>query len=155
MGAKMQYELINNGKKSFNPIEQVLLNRGIKKEDIVQFLNPDDNNILDPLLLNNMARGAKMLLLHIQNADRIHFVVDADCDGFCSSAALINYLNYLFPSCVQNYVTYSLHDGKQHGIILKDIPDDVKLVITPDSSSNEEDLHKTLFDRGIDVLVLD
>lgn len=76
MGAKMRYELINNGKKSFNPIEQVLLNRGIKKEDIVQFLNPDDNNILDSLLLNNIARGAKMLLLHIQNADRIHFVVD-------------------------------------------------------------------------------
>ena len=35
------------------------------------------------------------------------------------------------------------------------MPEDVKLVIAPDSSSNEFEIHKSLHERGIDVLVID
>jgi single-stranded-DNA-specific exonuclease len=56
---------------------------------------------------------------------------------------------------VQNNVLYRIHTGKQHGIIPTSIPEDVKLVIAPDSSSNDHDEHKELFEKGIDVLVID
>jgi single-stranded-DNA-specific exonuclease len=56
---------------------------------------------------------------------------------------------------VQNNITYRLHEGKQHGIILDTVPDDVKLVIAPDSSSNDYEVHEELAKRGIDVLVID
>jgi single-stranded-DNA-specific exonuclease len=56
---------------------------------------------------------------------------------------------------VQNNIYYRIHTGKQHGIILDTIPKDVKLVIAPDSSSNDYDEHKALYERGVDVLVID
>ena len=72
-----------------------------------------------------------------------------------SSAVLINYLNILFPNFVQTMVYYRIHEGKEHGILFETVPADVKLVIAPDSSSSDYDVHKKLHDMGIDVLVLD
>ena len=81
--------------------------------------------------------------------------VDSDCDGFTSAALLLNYLNSLFPGFTQNNIVYRLHEGKQHGLILETIPEDVSLVIAPDSSSNDYEVHEALAARGIDVLVID
>ena len=96
-----------------------------------------------------------MLISHIGQNDKIFIQVDADCDGYTSAAILINYLNCLFPHFVQTKIFYRIHDGKQHGLLINTIPDDVKLVIAPDSSSSDYEEHKQLHDRGIDVLVLD
>ena len=87
--------------------------------------------------------------------DKILVQIDSDCDGYTSSAVLINYLHTLFPGFVENNVTYRFHEGKEHGIILETIPEDVKLVIAPDSSSNDYEVHQKLSERGVDVLVID
>ena len=107
------------------------------------------------MLLTNMQEGAKMLISHIGQNDKIFIQVDADCDGYTSAAILINYLNCLFPHFVQTNISYRVHDGKQHGLLVETIPDDVKLVIAPDSSSSDFEEHEELSKRGIDVLVLD
>jgi single-stranded-DNA-specific exonuclease len=75
-------------------------------------LSVDENDVLDPMLLMNMRDGVKMLMTHISANDRAFLVVDADCDGYTSSAILMNYLNRLFPSWVQNQVEYFMHNGK-------------------------------------------
>ena len=87
--------------------------------------------------------------------DKILVQIDSDCDGYTSSAVLINYLHTLFPGFVENNITYRFHEGKEHGIILETIPEDVKLVIAPDSSSNDYEVHQKLSERGVDVLVID
>ena len=92
---------------------------------------------------------------HIKNNDKIFIQVDSDCDGFTSSAILINYLNCLFPHFVQTNISYRLHEGKQHGVILDTVPEGTKLVIIPDAGSNQFEEHAALRDRGIDVLVID
>ena len=102
-----------------------------------------------------MQEGAKMLISHIGQNDKILVQVDADCDGYTSAAMLINYLNCLFPHFVQTNIFYRVHDGKQHGLLINTIPEDIKLVIAPDSSSSDYEVHKQLAERGIDVLVLD
>ena len=56
---------------------------------------------------------------------------------------------------MQNNILYRIHTGKEHGILLNTIPTDVKLVIAPDSSSNDYEVHKELAERGVDVLVID
>ena len=140
---------------SLKPVEQVLVNRGIKFEDITHFKFPSANDLLDPALLTNMRKGAQMLISHIGQNDKIFVQVDADCDGYTSAAILINYLNCLFPHFVQTNISYRVHDGKQHGLLVDTIPDDVKLVIAPDSSSSDFEEHAQLAKRGIDVLVLD
>ena len=151
----MRYQLRSKRDKSLSVVEQIFINRGFKKEDVPHYLDTSALDVLDPGRLANIDEGVKMLITHIKNNDRIFIQVDSDCDGFTSAALLINYLNRLFPSFVQNNIIYALHDGKQHGIILDKIPENVKLVIAPDSSSNDYDIHKELAERGIDVLVID
>lgn len=103
----------------------------------------------------NMEQGAKMLIRHISQEDKAFIQIDSDADGYTSSSLLINYLNSLFPGYVQNNISYRVHEGKQHGLILETIPEDVKLVIAPDASSNDYEVHRKLRERGIDVLVID
>lgn len=149
----MEYQLINPRRPGTSAIEQVLLNRGI--QDVRHYLNTVDSDILSPLDLDNIENGAKLLVSHIVQESKVFVIIDSDCDGYCSSALLINYLNNLFPAFVQNNISYSPHTGKQHGIILDMIPEDVKLVIAPDSASSDYEQHEELAKRGIDVLVLD
>ena len=154
----MEYQLIVPGipqKDVMTAVEQVLANRGIKPENVEHYLNTTDEDILDPKLIMNMESGVKMLIKHIYQNDKVLIQIDSDVDGYTSAAHLINYLNCLFPSFVQNNIYYRLHSGKQHGIILDTVPEDVKLVIAPDSSSNDYEVHAELAARGVDVLVID
>ena len=100
-----------------------------------------------------------MLIKHINNNDKAFIIVDSDCDGYCSSAIFLNYLNRHFPHWIQNQVEYFMHDGKQHGLGDANIGDLIqrgfKLVICPDSASNDYEQHQALKEHGIDVLVLD
>ena len=136
-------------------VEQVLANRGIAPEQVERYLNTTDEDILSPSLIANIAQGVKLLIYHISQGHKILIQIDSDCDGYTSAAHFINYLNCLFPGYVQNNVYYRIHSGKQHGIILETIPDDVKLVVAPDSSSNDYEVHEKLAERGVDVLVID
>ena len=153
----MEYQLIVPGipHQNLSAVESVLANRGIAPENVEHYLNTTDADIYPPTLFPTIQDGARMLVKHISQNDKVLIQVDSDCDGYTSAAALINYLNCLFPGFVQNNIYYRIHTGKQHGIILDTIPDDVKLVICPDSSSNDYDEHKALADRGVDVLVID
>ena len=154
----MEYQLIVPGiplEKELTAVEQVLANRGIIPANVEHYLHTTDEDILDPKSIMNMRSGVKMLIKHIAQNDKVLIQIDSDCDGYTSAAALINYLNCLFPGFVQNNVYYRIHTGKQHGIILDTVPADVKLVIAPDSSSNDYEEHRTLMERGVDVLVID
>ena len=124
-------------------------------EDIYHYLNTTEDDILDPSSIKNMEEGVKLLIKHISNDDKVFVQVDSDCDGYTSAALLLNYLYLLFPAFIENNVQFRLHEGKQHGILYDTIPEDVKLVIAPDSSSNDYLPHQWLHERGCDVLVID
>lgn len=149
----MEYQLINPRRPGTSAIEQVLLNRGI--ENVEHYLHTMDTDILSPLDLDNIKEGARLLVSHITQGSKVMVIIDSDCDGYCSSAILINYLNNLFPAFVQNNISYKPHAGKQHGIVLDMIPEDVKLVIAPDSASSDYEQHQELASRGVDILILD
>lgn len=149
----MEYHLKAPMIPGYSPIEQILNNRGIK--DIYHYLHTTDNDILDPSIIMNIKNGAIMLISHIQKNDNILIQIDSDCDGYTSAATLINYLYNLFPAFVENNITYRVHEGKQHGILIDTVPEDVKLVIAPDASSNDYEEHQKLKEKGIDVLVID
>ena len=155
----MDYKLISKREPGIGLLEQILLNRGIPAEEISHFLNADEADVLNPLLLDNMREGAQLLARHISQNSKALIVVDSDCDGYCSSAILLNYLNRLFPAWVQNQIEYFIHSGKQHGLgdidLQNIIERKIKLVICPDSASNDYEQHKQLKEHGVDVLILD
>lgn len=151
----MEYKLISEKKDNLSVIQQILINRNIALKDIDHYLNTTENDNLDPSLIERIKDGVMILIKHISNDDKILLQVDSDCDGYTSSSLLLNYLYQLFPYYVQNNILYRFHSGKEHGIIVSTIPEDVKLVIAPDSSSNNYEQHKELAEKGIDVLVID
>lgn len=155
----MEYRLIAERQQGVTFLEQILLNRGIKKEDIQHFLNVNENDNLNPLLLEHMRDGAQLLAKHISLNSNVLTIIDADCDGFCSSAIFMNYLNNLFPSWVQNNIYYKTHEGKEHGLNDLDfawcVEYNIKLVVCPDSASNDYKEHARLKELGIDCLILD
>ena len=136
-------------------IAQVLINRGIREEDVPHYLHTSESDIIHPSVIQSIEDGAKLLIKHIYAGHKIFIQVDSDCDGYTSAALLINYLNRLFPGFVQNNISYRFHETKAHGIIFETVPKDVKLVIAPDSSSNDYEVHQQLHEAGIDVLVID
>ena len=154
----MKYQLITPLlplKDEYTVVERVFAARGMAPEDVEHYLHTTIDDILDPATIERIDEGVKMLISHIAQEDKIFIQVDSDCDGYTSAAMLINYINTLFPGFAQNNITYRLHEGKQHGLILDTIPDDVGLVIAPDSSSNDYEVHQQLYEKGVEVLVID
>ena len=159
----MKIELINNPNPSYTATQQVLYNRGIDIDTIYHYLNTTDDDINPPEALGEtMLRDAvRLLLIAVKDNSRVLIIVDSDCDGFTSAALLINYLYDLFPAFVLNNVDWVLHQGKQHGIDMKEfelenfVSANYKLIICPDSSSNDYEQHLWLWEHGISTIVLD
>lgn len=157
----MEYKLIAPRQDNTTLLEQILLNRGFKnRQEIQNYLNTDESSILNPLLLDNMQEGVIILINHIKQGDKALIIVDSDADGYTSSAILLNYLNNFFPYWVQNKVEYFIHSGKQHGLedTLQEydwLSKNIRLIIAPDSSSNDYECHKKLKEHNVDCLILD
>lgn len=133
----MKYELIAPVNPDYDTTTQILINRGIDKSEINHYLNTTDEDISSPLLFGeNLLRAATAELIKTIKEDNNAFVlIDSDCDGFTSSAILINYLYNLFPSWVENKLEYYIHSGKQHGLsdCISEISEKNKLIIIPDA----------------------
>lgn len=158
----MKYQLIKPVNKNYSAIEQILTNRGIEYKNIHHYLNTTDEDINSPILFGeeNLEKAATKIIKVIKNNGKAVIIVDSDCDGFTSSATLINYLHDLFPFWVENNLLWFIHEGKQHGLNDFDIDFFEKdlsfaLVIVPDAGSNDYTYHEQLKDIGIDVIVLD
>ena len=86
---------------------------------------------------------------------RVKLTFQPDVDGLCSASLILNYLYFLNPDFVLSNVIFISHEHKEHGLNDIEVPDDITLVLSTDGGTNDLDVHKSLFDRGIDVLVLD
>ncbi len=73
----MEYKLIAPRIDGTTLLEQILLNRGFKnRQDINHYLTVDENDLIDPLLLDNMREGVKLLIKHIDLKSNTLIVVD-------------------------------------------------------------------------------
>lgn len=156
----MQVELNSNSSNNYQcstPLElykEILKHRGLNEKDIQKYID-DINNKKEHSynLLDNIHKAVDKLLQHISNNSNIHIIVDSDVDGYTSACLMYS---YLIKDIKYNKVTYSIHKQKKHGIS-NDIvlPKDINLLIIPDASSNETEIHKLLHEKGIDIIILD
>lgn len=156
----MKYKLINSINPKYSALEQVLVNRGIEYEDIPHYINTTDEDINDFNLLgkDKLWNAAAALVNTINSGQTAGVIVDSDCDGFCSSALLINYIHSYFPAWVENNLKWYIHSGKEHGIkdmIKQIISDGHKLLLVPDAGTNDIAEHKILKDLGCTIICLD
>lgn len=152
----MKYDLIKPLNPSYSFIEQIFYNRNVS--DIDSFINPSVSSLHDEFLLDNISRACELLLSHLQKRSKIFIQVDSDCDGYTSSAILLNWI-YNFDKVAYENIVFRIHDGKQHGIMESSLEEfkqnEIKLVIIPDAGSNQIQIHQQLADLGIDCIVID
>ena len=156
----MKYQLIKPINQNYSVIQQILTNRNIPIDKINNYLFTSDADVAPPEALgqNKLRQAAAALISTISKQGKTLVVVDSDCDGFTSSAILINYLHDFFPSWVQTKLNYIFHEGKQHGLndhILNILKQNYELVIIPDAGSNDSDECTCLFKQGAKIIVLD
>lgn len=156
----MKYKLINKINANYSTIEQILTNRGIPLNEIHHYLNTTDADINEPAAfgVERLKAAAAALIQTVSNNQDALVIVDCDCDGYTSSAVLINYLYDLFPAWTESHLHWFMHQDKTHG--LSDCIDYIldhnfSLVICPDSSSNDYNEHSTLHSAGIPIIILD
>ena len=88
----MIYKIFNEPK--YSALTQVLINRGLKIDELDTWLNANENQIYDESLFGQ-EKVDKLVQRVIQakdNGDNITVIVDSDADGFTSAAIFINYL---------------------------------------------------------------
>ena len=150
----MKYKLINKEIKS-NYLKEFLTERGIT--DIDGFLNPSDTFLHDPEDLLNAKEAAEKVLDYVNNKAKILTIVDADVDGFTSSAIIYQYIKKLDKDANIDFI---LHEHKGHG--LSDLIDDIinniehyDLVIIPDAGTNDYQHIENLKQLNTFVVILD
>lgn len=157
----MKYKLLQEPNSIYSGAEQVLINRGLLREDIQHWLNTTDADINDFRLLgeDKLKKAAERIVQAVAKNEKVLVVVDCDADGYCSSSLLINYLYDHFPAWVQNKLKWFIHDGKQHGLNDVDVKqvaaDGISLILTPDASSEDYEYHLAFANENIDVIVMD
>ena len=156
----MKYQLIKPINQNYSVIQQILTNRNIPIDKINNYLFTSDADVAPPEALgqNKLRQAAAALISTISKQGKTLVIVDSDCDGFTSSAILINYLHDFFPNWVETKLNYIFHEGKQHGLndhILNILKQNYELVIIPDAGSNDSDECTCLFKQGAKIIVLD
>ena len=106
----MKYELLRGGVDiNRDPIQEILVTRGIPCMEIPNYLYTTDTDITPPEMLSNIVEGARLLLSYIDKNEKALLIVDSDCDGLTSSAVLTNFLYDLFPTWTTSYLDYFIH----------------------------------------------
>lgn len=155
----MKYKLIQEPNPKFSAKQQVLLNRGIDIMDLCHYMNLSDKDINSPTIFGeDIEKAAHILANHIAYNTQICVIVDCDCDGYTSSAVILNYIYDLARDKEMKNIDFFHHESKQHG--LGDAMDWIKqkmptLVIIPDAGSNDIKQLAELEEMNIDVIILD
>lgn len=128
-------------------LEKIYQDRGITHE----WLTAGVHNFHKPNLLFNADKAWS--LLHANRHKKTVIVIDSDVDGICSAAITMQSLQKY------GYTDIELvkFEGKTHGIDgkLEQLPTDMEFLILPDAGSNDRKECEILFNKGIDILILD
>ena len=154
----MRYQLIKPINQNYSVIQQILTNRNIPIDKINDYLFTSDADVAPPEALgqNKLRQAAAALISTISNKGIALLVIDSDCDGFTSSAILLNYLHDFFPTWVQHNIDYYLHQGKQHGLAdVRNLDKEYDLFIVPDAGSNDVNQCQAFSKYGSKIIVLD
>lgn len=131
--------------------EWFLAMRGIPVEHWDSFFNPTLFDLHSSSLLSDIQESAKLLKYHLDIGSKIGIYADVDCDGVTSVSTEYLYLS----NFTDNLVILYHQRGEGHGVIPKNIPDDIGLLIIVDSSTNSVEGCKLIKERGIDIICID
>ncbi|MCL5407074.1 MAG: single-stranded-DNA-specific exonuclease RecJ [Patescibacteria group bacterium] len=141
--------------KSNDIIEQLLINRKIKKEDWASFLNPDFESLFDPFRISRMKEAVARIEKAYLKKETIGIFGDYDADGIPGSALLYEFLIKI------GFKTYAYIPSREQGYglnkegieVLK--KEGATLLITIDLGVRNSAEIEFAKKNGFDVIVLD
>ncbi len=148
------------GDAGFRPddlVTQLLLTRGIAREDVARHRNPTIRDFLpDPSLFNDMDRAAARLAEAVINREQVTIFGDYDVDGATSAALLIRLLRDLGLEAGA-YIPDRLMEGYgPSGEALVRLGEQgSRLIVTVDCGAQAFDALAQAKQAGIDVIVVD
>jgi len=122
-------------------------------EDVFGFLNPSEDELNSPYLLENIEDAVHLIADHVIRGCKIVIHIDQDNDGVNSGALTYSYLKNFTDNV--SYIHSQREDG--HGVEMSEnlIDDDTDLLIIIDSSSNSVDACKRISEKGIQIIIID
>lgn len=135
---------------------RLLLGRGMKEDELYDFLHPSLDKMSSPLVYDGMKEAAERIKLAISRKEKVLVYGDYDCDGICAISTLMLYLRdkldvfYFIPD--RNKDGYGISIEALEKILSKRSP---SLVITVDTGITAVDEIEYLKSRGIDTIVTD
>lgn len=122
-------------------------------DDVDRFLNPNIDELNNPYTLKNIEKARDRIDKAINEDEKISIYADIDPDGIFSTVTIFSYLK----NFTDNVEIFHAQRSAGHGIFFgKDmIPDDTKLLIIVDSSSNDVEVCKQIQYQNIDIVILD
>lgn len=126
-------------------------------EDVNEYKWPTGKSLQPYTMYDQDAMHLGYTLLELNCNKKVGVIVDSDCDGMMSASMMIN---FLLSAYSHMDITPIIHSKKQHGLVEdglveKIIEERYDLIIIPDGGSNDVEQCKTLYDKDIQVLILD
>ncbi len=138
-------------------LAQVLINRGITSiDEAAKFLSAKFEHLLDPYSFSDMNKAVNLVKKALKNKDPVMVFADYDVDGITSLTLLKSTLSKMGLN-VSHYLPHRVKEG--YGLnnnvmaIIKE--KNIKLFITADCGTNNEEEIKELKRRNIEVIVTD
>ncbi|KUO56126.1 MAG: single-stranded-DNA-specific exonuclease RecJ [Sphingomonadales bacterium BRH_c3] len=138
-------------------LTQLLLTRGVKREDVVRHLSPTLREFLpDPSEFLDMDAAAERIVQAVLGNEAITIYGDYDVDGATSAALLVNLLRELGAN-VDYYIPDRLLEGygPSGEALVKLSEQGTSLIVTVDCGAMAHDALKQAHDAGVDVIVVD
>lgn len=147
----MEFKLKGNNNYKDNALETIFINRGV--ENAKELLQVSLDSVIHHSKLKNINHAVDVLI-NICNKEEVNIFVqvDSDADGYTSASVLIMEIQRLFPHV---NITWRIHKGKEHGVIVNTVPEDTDLIIIPDAGSNQVEEMAELYKNGYTTIVLD
>lgn len=136
---------------------QILINRGYEDADSIQnFLNPNPDQLADPLLMHDMQRGIDRIEEAVSNSEKITVYGDYDADGVTSTAIMYEALDQLGAE-VEFYIPNRFSDGYGPNVeaFKKIIENGTTLIITVDNGVSGNEAIAAANKLNCDVVVTD
>ena len=143
--------------KKYTNNQEIIISQYCNRENVDDCLDSEFNlGNYDELI--DLSKGATILKKHIQSKNKIAFLVDYDADGVSSGGIsglfMREYIGYSNYTIINNNRKFG--NGVNDEIVRRVLLDkDIKLVISGDHGSNDNDRYKVLKEHNIDIIVTD
>jgi len=138
-------------------VAKLLSIRGVEKDYIENFLNPNINNdIPNPSKLKDIEKATSRVIQALEKKERIGIIADYDVDGSTSASILFKFLKN-FTSSIILKIPNRLVDGYGPNIkLMKEMLDNkIDLLFTLDCGTTSNEIIDNKEFKKIDVIVID